>query len=202
MKILDRFLRPKPERLWMEFEALRNDQQVLHRKASRLAPLLVEAAKASADANSQILAADMQDRGTKVLFWETLIIDLHLLDRMAFNFLETDQRTQFIDYLLDCVSVCLRPSMPTLPHDVLDAYLTGHYNLRIAEYVSLDFTPPPSAHGGHDLAKGIGWRLAGLLGLGPGDGLLMQMYVSEQVVNLAEALQIKTLLVGDVGITT
>jgi len=89
--------------------------------------------------------------------------------------------------------------MPALDHDVLDAYFTGHYNSRIAEYASLDFTAPPNAHGGYDLNKGIGWRLADLLGLGPGDGLLVQMYVSEQVVMIAETLQIKTLLVGDVG---
>jgi len=97
MKLLDRFLRRKPERLWKEFETLPNDQRVLHRKASALAPLLVEAAKLSADANGQILGADTHDRGTKVLFWETLIIDVHLLDRMAFNFLSAHQRKQFID---------------------------------------------------------------------------------------------------------
>ena len=127
--------------LWSSYYGLPNDENLLEEKAAAFAPVLVHFAKSSQESLRKELEKDINvedstnDYKGKITiqkwdnaFHEFVFLFLHVTDRLAFEYLSTEQRSTFMYKLLVHVfftlNVELKPKEPELRKKDSDAFIT------------------------------------------------------------------------------
>lgn len=169
----------KNKALWADFYGLRNDEDLLNNKAEALAPVLVGLAEKSQKSLQEMLNKNLSEKDThpdfkktieKITpqkwnnaFYEFLFVYLHAVDRLAFQYLEPEQRNVFTDGLfakaLAVLSEGIREEdyLPFATEDLL----IETYNKRQEYYSTFDKLYPEKE--GAPPANTVFWEFGELL---------------------------------------
>jgi hypothetical protein len=200
MDLFSRLFRKKSqEDLWSEFQNRPNDQPTLREKAVALAPLLIQLANLHAGlVRESVLPSE--DMGT--LLFEYVVIELHLIDRTAFEQLGAERRSWLMDPLGQEVADRLSASSNgdvAAVCEILGRF-PEMYNARINAYASLDIVAQPDERGGYNLTNTIGWKFAEILGQGDGfaklsrTGMALMYDVADLYIAMLDWLQLRQLV--------
>jgi len=143
---------------WVDFRGLANTKPVLQRKAQAFAPSVLVAA--------ELISQNVDDNRGRVLdagrlFAESLVLALHVCDRIAFQELSKEGRTWFMDALF--VATVERRLATQVVSDAslrrADAYI-DLYHTRSEEYGGLDVFPSRDRAGQLRPSQTVTWKFA------------------------------------------
>lgn len=131
----------KDEGLWVLHKGLGNSDDVLQRKGKSLADAICQVSDSATDAFlKSVKEHDPELNTSKIengVYLETMVLLIHLVDRISFSILGPDKRGVFVDAVVDQITDVLSNSQPTAE---LQKNFKGHFrNLldrRQQEYAS------------------------------------------------------------------
>lgn len=194
MGLFSRFLKVKDDRLWAQFEKKQNDRATLVEKARAIAPVIVQSSSNHAELLQKRV---LQDHDIGRLFFESQILDLHLMDKLAFASLGAEKRKWFMDALYDEV-ISLMSNFGEKESEIQEMReaFAKMYGQRFQEYASTTLFPEKNDQGGLDIRKTVGWKFGEVVGGDDIAQLALVEITSDHFLLLIEHLQLRELLNG------
>jgi hypothetical protein len=184
---------PGQTRLWREFDGLDNGQETLERKADRLSLLLLETARMFAE---HLRHEILPKTDFATLYLECLAMDLHMLDRLAFNNLGEGSRNTFQDRLMVGIAISLGNHSPS--SEISGRDFVEDYNQRTRQYIDCELSPPDNGHGGLDFEHTFAFQLAQHLGVATDvfTETHLEVVIAAHYFAVIDNLQLRELLLG------
>jgi hypothetical protein len=182
--------------LWKRFAGQPLDDVHLKERAVALSPLLM----GHADESSIFLRDKFYgDLHHNLLFWETMILLLHLVDRISFECLGEEKRNLFMDPLVRDIADRFAETIEEKSEqpDMKQQFL-ALYNTRIQEYMTGGVAAPKGDEGDAGIENTVGWKFAYILNGGEvaETNSAMPLIVEKFNAGLLKILHLKDLLKG------
>ena len=186
----------KDDPIWKGFHGQPLDDTHLKGRALAFAPPLV----GYADENSTFLMENYFPAvHPNVLFWETVILILHLVDRISFDVLGDEKRKWFMDPLvMDIAERFAETTEEDADKEEMKKHFFAHYNGRFQEYMTCKITTSRKEEGGSGIRNTLGWKFADILNDGEVSeaNSAMPLIVAKIYAGLLDVLHLKGLLKG------
>ena len=182
--------------LWKHFAGQPLDVAHLKKRALALSPLLM----GYTDESSTFLMDKFyNDLHPNLLFWETMILMLHLIDRISFEALGEEKRNPFMDPLvMDIADRFAETIEEKSEQPEMKQQFFALYNTRSREYMTGGVAAPKGDEGGSGVENTVGWKFAHILNGGDVTeaNSAMPLIVEKINAGLLNVLHLRELLKG------